>query len=156
MSETDLVKRQNFKRNLKSAWQQKISRKMIKIECGFPRLFCNGCFVCGGRGYILVDDAVDIKIGDMTKCGNNPAWLHYIPNSLVNYATPTIYLFIPSSHFINDKVRIRFNNGVEQLSDLDDILYDSLEHETIHYLLAKMFNMYLSKKLDNIHRAMFE
>jgi hypothetical protein len=131
---------------------------MIKIECGFPRLFCIGCSVCGGKGYILVDDEVEIRIGDIITSRNNPAWLHYIPNDLVNYVyvTPTIFLFIPSSHLINGKVRVRFNNGVEQLADLEDILYDSLEHETIHYLLAKMFNMYISKKLENVHTAMLE
>jgi hypothetical protein len=128
---------------------------MIKIECGFPRSLCIGCSVCGGRGYILVDDEVDIKIGDMTKCGAHPARLHYIPNSLVNYVyvTPTIYLFIPSSHFIDDKVYVKFGD-VERLADLEDIIYDSLGHETIHYLLAKMFNMYLSKELDNVHKEM--
>jgi hypothetical protein len=124
---------------------------MIEIECGRPRSFCIGCSACGGRGYVLVDeDYVDIKIGDAVICTGNPARLY-----LLNHATPTILLFIPSQRFINGKVRVLFD-GFEQLAELEEILFDSLEHETIHYLLAKMFNMYLSIKLDNVHRAMLE
>jgi hypothetical protein len=125
--------------------------KMIKIECGCPPSFCIGCSACGGRGYILADeDYLDIKIGDAVICTGNPARLY-----LLDHATPAIFLFIPSSLFINGKVRVLFDR-VEQLAVLEEILYDSLEHETIHYLLAKMFNMYTSKKLENIHKTILE
>jgi hypothetical protein len=122
---------------------------MIKIKCGRPSSFCIGCSACGGRGYVLVDeDYVDLKIGDAVICTGNPARLY-----LLNYTTPTIYLFIPSQNIFNDKIYATLG-GVRQLVDLEDILYDSLEHETIHYLLAKMLNMYVSEKLENVHTAM--
>jgi hypothetical protein len=133
--------------------RQNYVRKMIKIECGFPPSYCIGCVVCGGTGYILVDDEVDIEIGDMSKCGKNPAWLHYIPDSSFNYVKPTIYFFIPSSHFTDGKVKVELG-GVKQWTNLEDIIFDSLEHETIHHLIAKMLNMFLSQKLDNIHKEM--
>lgn len=141
-------------RNLKSAQQYEANGKMIKIECGYPRSSCIECLYyseCGGRGYILVvEDYVDIKIGNASICTRNPARLY-----LLNYAMPTLYLFIPSQNCFNDKIYATLG-GVRQLVDLEDILCESLEHETIHYLLAKMFNMDISKKLDNIHGAMFE
>jgi hypothetical protein len=126
---------------------------IIKIECGFPPSFCIGCLVCGGRGYILVEDEVDIRIGDVDRCGNNPARLNYVPNSSVSYVKPTIHLFIPSSHFEDGKVKVGFG-GVKRLVDLEEIIFDSLEHEVVHYLLAKMLNIYLSKKLENVHKEM--